>query len=167
MLLEVDGRKAFAYTAAHEVDPGKLTVVFLHGAGLDHSWFGLQSRYFGYHGCNTLALDFPGHGRSDGPALASVEHLADWVMRVLDATRIRRASLVGHSMGSLIALEAAVLGTGHDRSGDQPTTGVVPAHRKVSVACTVSSCGQSWVGVNRSRNAASNCSAAARVRKGP
>ena len=107
MLLEVDGRKAFAYTATHDIDPGKPTVVFLHGAGLDHSWFGLQSRYFGYHGRNTLALDFPGHGRSDGPALASVEQLADWVARVLDAAKVRSASLVGHSMGSLVAVECA------------------------------------------------------------
>jgi len=107
MLLEVAGKKAFAYTAAHELDPAKPTVVFLHGAGLDHSWFGLQSRYFGYHGRNVLALDFPGHGRSDGPALATVEQLATWVMHVLDAAKVRNASLVGHSLGSLVALECA------------------------------------------------------------
>ena len=107
MQLEVDGRKAFAYTAAHALDPGKPTVVFLHGAGLDHSWFGLQSRYFGHHGRNVLALDFPGHGRSDGPPLASVEEMAGWVTRVLDAANVRTASLVGHSMGSLVALECA------------------------------------------------------------
>jgi pimeloyl-ACP methyl ester carboxylesterase len=107
MLLEVDRKKAFAYTAAHEIDPGKPTVVFLHGAGLDHSWFGLQSRYFGYHGRNVLALDFPGHGRSEGPPIPSVEKMAGWVPRVLDAARIRSASLVGHSMGSLVALECA------------------------------------------------------------
>jgi pimeloyl-ACP methyl ester carboxylesterase len=107
MLLEFDGKKAFAYTAAHELDPEKPTVVFLHGAGLDHSWFGLQSRYFGYHGRNALALDFPGHGRSVGPPLATVEQLADWIPRVLDAAGIRSASLVGHSLGSLVAVECA------------------------------------------------------------
>ena len=107
MFLQVDGRKAFAYTAAHEPDPSRPTVVFLHGAGLDHSWFGLQSRYFGYHGRNVLALDFPGHGRSEGPPLATVEQMASWLMQILDAVRIRSASLVGHSMGSLVALECA------------------------------------------------------------
>jgi pimeloyl-ACP methyl ester carboxylesterase len=107
VLIEIDRKKAFAYTAAHELDPGRQTVVFLHGAGLDHSWFGLQSRYFGYHGRNAIALDFPGHGRSDGPPLESVEKMADWVTRVLDAARIRTASLVGHSMGSLVSLECA------------------------------------------------------------
>jgi pimeloyl-ACP methyl ester carboxylesterase len=107
MDLRVDGRKAFAYTAAHPVDPGKPTVVFLHGAGLDHSWFGLQSRYFGYHGRNVLAVDFPGHGRSEGPPLPTIEALAEWVFELLDANAIGPASLVGHSMGSLTALECA------------------------------------------------------------
>lgn len=107
MDFQVDGRKAFAYTAAHALEPGKPTIVFLHGAGLDHSWFGLQSRYFGYHGRNVLAVDFPGHGRSEGPPFATMEALADWVVRLLDAAQVRRASLVGHSMGSLAALECA------------------------------------------------------------
>ena len=59
MNLEVAGRRVFAYTAAHDLDPAKPTVVFVHGAGLDHSSFALQSRYFGYHGRNVLALDLP------------------------------------------------------------------------------------------------------------
>jgi pimeloyl-ACP methyl ester carboxylesterase len=107
MKLEVDGKAAFAYTANHAIDPAKRTVVFVHGAGLDHSWFGLQSRYFGYHGWNVLALDLPGHGRSAGPALATVEQMADWVAAVLKTLKIPKASLVGHSMGSLVLLEFA------------------------------------------------------------
>jgi pimeloyl-ACP methyl ester carboxylesterase len=104
---EVGGRRAFAYTAAHELDPAKPTVVFVHGAGLDHSSFGLQSRYFGYHGRNVLALDLPAHGRSDGPPLRTIEELADWVSRVLQVLAISKAALVGHSMGSLVTLEFA------------------------------------------------------------
>lgn len=107
MNLAVDGRQAFAYTAAHALDAAKPTVVFAHGAGLDHSWFGLQSRYFGYHGRNALALDFPGHGRSAGPSLGTVPEMADWVLRLLDAANVQKASIVGHSMGALVALEAA------------------------------------------------------------
>jgi pimeloyl-ACP methyl ester carboxylesterase len=107
MNFEVAGKGAFAYTAAHEIDPAKPTVVFLHGAGLDHSLFGLQSRYFGYHGRNVLALDFPGHGRSEGPALPTIQQMADWVHEVLKKASVSKAAVVGHSMGALVALELA------------------------------------------------------------
>ncbi len=107
MDIQVDGRQAFAYTAAHAIDAAKRTVVFVHGAGLDHSWWGLQSRYFGYHGRNVLAVDLPGHGRSEGPPIASIEAMADWLARLLDAAGIERAAIVGHSMGSLVALQSA------------------------------------------------------------
>jgi len=105
--LRVDGKAVFAYTANHELDAKKRSVVFIHGAGLDHSWFGLQSRYFGYHGWNVLALDLPGHGRSEGPPLPSIGAMADWVAGVLDAAEIGKAALVGHSMGTLVAVECA------------------------------------------------------------
>ena len=103
----VERRKAFAYTAAHPLDLRRPTMMFVHGAGLDHSSFALQSRYFGYHGRNVFALDLPGHGRSDGPPIPSIAGMADWVLGVLDAHEIERASIVGHSMGALVALELA------------------------------------------------------------
>jgi pimeloyl-ACP methyl ester carboxylesterase len=99
----VENKKAFAYTAAHALDAGKPTLVFVHGAGLDHSTFGLQSRYFGYHGWNVLALDLPGHGRSEGPPLPSIGDMADWVLKAVPG----KFGIVGHSMGALVALECA------------------------------------------------------------
>jgi pimeloyl-ACP methyl ester carboxylesterase len=107
MIVTVNGAPAYAYTADHAVDPAKPTVAFVHGAGLDHSWFALQSRYFGYHGRNVLALDLPGHGRSGGAPIPTVPKMADWVLAVLQALRIDKASVVGHSMGALVALECA------------------------------------------------------------
>jgi pimeloyl-ACP methyl ester carboxylesterase len=107
MNLVVEKRQVFAYTAGHEPDPAKPTVVFVHGAGLDHSSFGLQSRYFGYHNRNVLAVDLPGHGRSDGPPLPSVGVMASWVFKLLEEVSVSSVSIVGHSMGSLIALECA------------------------------------------------------------
>ena len=107
MQLQFNGKTAFAYTAAHDIDPSKRTIVFVHGAGLDHSWWGLQSRYFGYHGFNVLAVDLPAHGRSEGPALATVGDMADWIKKILDGEKIKSTALVGHSMGALITLEFA------------------------------------------------------------
>jgi pimeloyl-ACP methyl ester carboxylesterase len=94
----------FSYTANHAFDKAKPTMVFVHGAGLDHSSFALQSRYFGYHGWNVMALDLPGHGRSGGAPLASIRLMAEWVSKVVPADRF---SIVGHSMGALVALECA------------------------------------------------------------
>jgi len=107
MNFTVDGRQAFAYTAAHAIDVAQPTIVFVHGAGLDHSSWGLQSRYFGYHGRNVLAVDLPGHGRSAGSPLATIGEMADWVLRMLDAHKLQEVAVVGHSMGSLVALECA------------------------------------------------------------
>ena len=107
MELQLDSRKAFAYTAAHALDAAKPAVVFVHGAGLDHSAFGLQSRYFGYHGWNVLAADLPGHGRSAGPPIPTIGGMADWIFSLLKNLKIEKASLVGHSMGALVALECA------------------------------------------------------------
>jgi pimeloyl-ACP methyl ester carboxylesterase len=105
--LTVDDTPVYAYTANHAMDAAKPTVVFIHGAANDHSVWSLQSRYFGYHGWNALAIDLPGHGKSGGRACADIGLLADWVTRLLDAAGIGRAALVGHSMGSLVALETA------------------------------------------------------------
>ena len=82
-------------------------MVFIHGVLHDHSVWILQSRYLANHGWNVLAVDLPGHCRSAGEAPASVEEAADFIAALLDAAHLPRAALVGHSWGSLIALEAA------------------------------------------------------------
>ena len=97
----------FAYTAGHAFDSAKPTVVFVHGAGLDHSWFGLQSRYFGYHGWNVLAVDLPGHGRSPGPPEPWIAAMARRVLEETNSLKVEKAAIVGHSLGALIALECA------------------------------------------------------------
>lgn len=107
MILDVQGARAYCYTGGQPFDPARPSVVFLHGAQNDHSVWGLQSRYFAHHGYNVLAPDLPGHGRSQGPAKRSVEELAAWLLALLEAAGIGAAMLVGHSMGSLIALEAS------------------------------------------------------------
>ena len=107
MDLIVNGRKVFAYTGGKPFDPALPCVVFIHGALNDHSVWTLLARWFAHHGHSALALDLPGHMRSAGPPLPDVEALADWTLALLDAAGVSRAALVGHSMGSLIALEAS------------------------------------------------------------
>lgn len=107
MRMTVNGHEAYCYTGGKSFSRELPTVVFIHGAQHDHSVWALQTRYFAHHGFSVLAVDLPGHGLSKGVPLASVEAMADWLLAVLDAAGVKQAALVGHSMGSLIALEAA------------------------------------------------------------
>ena len=107
MYLTVDGHQTFCYTGAKAYDAAKPTVVFIHGVLNDHSVWALQTRYFANHGWNVLAPDLPGHCRSAGEAPRSVEQASRFVLALLDAAGVKRAALVGHSFGSLTALQAA------------------------------------------------------------
>jgi len=107
MRFDVDGRPTYAYTGARRFDTALPSVAFVHGTALDHSVWELQSRSLAHHGYNVLALDLPGHGRSRGAPLETIEALADWVTAALAALSIARATLVGHSMGALVALDCA------------------------------------------------------------
>ena len=107
MQFKANGKQAYAYTGGKTFDPALPTVIFCHGAQCDHSVWILQSRYLAHHGYGVLALDLPGHGRSEGPPLPRIDDLAAWVTAVQDAAGVSKAAIVGHSMGSLIALECA------------------------------------------------------------
>lgn len=107
MEFDINGQRAYAYTGGKPFDPSLPTAVFIHGAQNDHSVWILQTRYFAHHGFSVLAVDLPGHGRSGGAPLASVEAMADWLNALLEKASVNSAILIGHSMGSLIALEAA------------------------------------------------------------
>ncbi|MDE2398098.1 MAG: alpha/beta hydrolase [Burkholderiales bacterium] len=107
MKLVVDGLEAYAYEGGKPFDPALPCIVFVHGALHDHSAWTLLARWFAHHGHGVLAVDLPGHARSTGDPPESVEAAADWLLRLLDAAGVARAAIVGHSMGSLIALETA------------------------------------------------------------
>jgi pimeloyl-ACP methyl ester carboxylesterase len=107
MEFTVSSRRAYAYTGGKALNTDLPCVVFIHGALHDHSVWNLLARGLAHHGYAVLALDQPGHGRSEGPPLDSVESLADWVLACLDAAGLSQAVVVGHSLGSLVALEVA------------------------------------------------------------
>ena len=112
MRLVVDSVKAYAATGGRDHDRARPLVVFVHGAGLDHTVWALLARWFAHRGFAVLAPDLPGHGRSDGEPLASIGAMADWTAALIAAAGASEATVIGHSMGALVALETAARHSG-------------------------------------------------------
>ena len=104
---ELNGARLHIATGGLEFDSTKPVLLFLHGSGQSHLTWVLQSRYFAHRGYAVLAPDLPGHGLSDGDPLTSIADMADWVDSLLDSLGVASATLVAHSQGVLVALEAA------------------------------------------------------------
>ena len=105
MKFKVNKKEVFASTGGRPFDKNKPLIVFIHGSGLTHMCWVLQTRYFAFHGYSVLALDLPGHGLSEGDSLKTIEEQADWVKDVIEAVGVKEASLVGHSQGCLVTIE--------------------------------------------------------------
>ena len=137
MQFRVNGRKAFAATGNRPFDNDNPAVVFLHGAGFDHSVWSAQSRYLASQGYAVLAPDLPGHGNSAGPPLESIEAMAGWLGDAMTALGVRDVSLVGHSQGGLIALEFAAHADGRLRSVSLVASGLAtPVNEKLLAAAS-------------------------------
>ncbi|MCH9675735.1 MAG: alpha/beta hydrolase [Gammaproteobacteria bacterium] len=107
MELTINSQAAYLGTQGRDIDPARPSIVFVHGAAMDHSVWTMFCRYFARHGFNTIAVDLPGHGRSDGEPLRTIEAIADWLAAMLKQLKISQAIMVGHSMGSLAVLDFA------------------------------------------------------------
>ena len=107
MNIIVNGAPTYCYTGGKPFDAAQPTAIFIHGVLGDHSVWILQTRYLAHHGWNVLAVDLPGHCRSAGEPPATVEEAAAFVLALMDAAGLEQAALIGHSLGSLIALETA------------------------------------------------------------
>ena len=91
----------------HAQGRGEPAVVFVHCWTCDrHSWDALLPRLARTR--QVVALDLAGHGESGGERERwTIEAFGDDVMAVVDALKLRRVVLVGHSMGGHVTLAAA------------------------------------------------------------
>ena len=105
MYFEVNGKNTFASTGGKEFDKSKPTVIFLNGSGLDHTFWGLHSRFFAFRNYSVICPDYPGHSHSEGPALTSIEEMGDWVNDVVEVLAAHSVAVVAPSQGCLVALE--------------------------------------------------------------
>jgi pimeloyl-ACP methyl ester carboxylesterase len=94
------------YFANEEENWSRPAVILIHGAGGTHLNWPPEIRRIA--GQRIYALDLPGHGKSDGFGLQTIEDYARAVLDFMDALKIRKAVFVGHSMGGVIALYLGV-----------------------------------------------------------
>ena len=105
--VSVRGRRVYVGNGSGSPAPDAPALVFVHGAGMDHTVWALPARHFARKGFRVLAVDLPGHGRSAGPPCASVPDMCGWLLDVLEVCGVGSAAVAGHSMGSLVAWEFA------------------------------------------------------------
>ena len=105
MIFQLENKNIHASDSGQGIDINKDTIVFLHGSGLSHIVWSLAEQFFSSKNYNVLSIDLPGHGNSDGPCLASIEKIADWMEKVFDKLKLKNLILVGHSQGCLEILE--------------------------------------------------------------
>ena len=105
MYFDVNRKTVFATTGGKSFDKNLPCVIFLHGSGLDHTFWSLHSRFFAFRNYSVLALDLPGHTHSEGPSLKSIEEIGEWLNDVVTALDINNISIVAHSQGVLNTLE--------------------------------------------------------------
>lgn len=85
------------------------TVVLLHGFSLDHTTWGPVASLLVDRGFRVIAPDLRGHGRSGlGENEPTLHLLVGDVGEVMEAFEVRRAHLVGHSLGAVVVLAARV-----------------------------------------------------------
>ena len=107
MYFNIDGFKVFASTGGKPLSTDQKTIIFIHGAAMDHTVWIQQSRYFSHHGYSVVSLDLPGHGRSEGSPLNEVSKLSEWINKVVHHLNLFKPIIIGHSLGALIALDYA------------------------------------------------------------
>lgn len=108
---------------------GREALVLIHGWSCDMSYFAEQVEHFSPR-MRVITIDLPGHGASDKPEIEYTQALfADAVRRVMDDAHVRRAVLVGHSMGMAVARE-------FQRTFPKRTAGIVSLDGSVKAMIT-------------------------------
>ncbi len=116
MRLTVNGAAVFAATGGRDFDAKLPVLLFVHGAGCDHTIWQQQTRYFAHRSYAVLAPDLPAHGESEGPPHSRVPALADWLVSLMDAVDAAQVTLIGHSLGAQASLDAAARFPGRVRA---------------------------------------------------
>jgi len=102
----LSGSIGFA-TGSWPLDANKPTLVFIHGSSQNRLFWRSQVQTLG-DVANTVAMDLPGHGTSQGPGYDQVTDYVQAVMDFIDEEKIPHPIPCGLSLGGAIALELLI-----------------------------------------------------------
>jgi 2-hydroxy-6-oxonona-2,4-dienedioate hydrolase len=104
----IEELQIFSRISTSAATAGAVPVVLVHGFGISSSYFIPTAERLAVE-FSVYAPDLPGHGRSDTPAEPlDVPALARVLLQWLEVNGLSRVSLVAHSMGCQVAVEAAI-----------------------------------------------------------
>jgi pimeloyl-ACP methyl ester carboxylesterase len=113
------------------LDPDKSSIVFLHGAG--GSGYFWQAQIDALAGrVNTVAIDLPGHGRSDGSGKDNIEDYANIVNEFINDIDVTEPIVCGISLGGAIAQQLLL-----DYPGRFPGGILISTGAKLKVASVI------------------------------
>lgn len=135
MRVSVGGVDAFVHTGGEPLTGGNELVLLIHGAGNDHVIWRYATRRMAAGKIAVAAPDLPAHGNTSGPALESIEAMAEWCEELVDVLGFSSVIPVGHSMGSLVAMQLACrVPTRVDRVGLIATAEQIAVHPVLQAA---------------------------------
>jgi len=105
--LDIESVKIACLISEGDSGVHKRSLIFIHGSGGDHSaWLNqyaqLKNKY------NIVAVDLPGHGRSEGSGEKHIKDYCVWIKNLLEVLELNEPILIGHSLGAAIALQFAI-----------------------------------------------------------
>lgn len=90
----INNNKVFSMDSGETFDNNKQSIILLHGSGQSHIVWSLTAQYLTDQNYNVFALDFPGHGNSEGESLKTIEDMAEWLNKVIFYLKIKDFTLV-------------------------------------------------------------------------
>jgi pimeloyl-ACP methyl ester carboxylesterase len=90
-----------------DFDKHQQSLIFIHGSGSDHSLWSQQYAKLHKH-YNIVAVDLPGHGRSQGSGEDDVRTYCVWISKLLNVLHLKNSIVIGHSLGAAITLQFAL-----------------------------------------------------------
>ena len=97
----IDNKKVFSMDTGEVFDKEKHSIILLHGSGQSHVVWSLTTQFLSDQKKNVFAIDFPGHGNSEGESLKTIEEMAEWLNKVINKLGANKVTLVAHSFSRM------------------------------------------------------------------